>query len=310
MTFEQLSYFIAIVENDTFFDAACEMNISQSSLSKQIMKLEKELDLTLFDRTTRSATLTQAGEFFYNEAKQLIENYKLTLENIQNFKSLHENKLHIAVLPIQTQYNLNALFNSFRKENPDIELQITEVEDDRLIEGISKNEYDLIIARETMFDKSQFKTYQLAKDELIAAISSEHKLSQRDKLTFDDIKNENFILMNPYTSIYKLCINKLKENNIDANIIRTARTESIIGSVAINEGISLLPKSNFEVFHQKNIKQRAYYLAPLFFVCLLILFWFSAAFLCSLASLSDSFSSLCVGVSGFLQAFFQLSYCL
>ena len=70
MTFEQLSYFIAIVENDTFFDAACEMNISQSSLSKQIMKLEKELDLTLFDRTTRSATLTQAGEFFYNEAKQ------------------------------------------------------------------------------------------------------------------------------------------------------------------------------------------------------------------------------------------------
>ena len=253
MTFEQLSYFIAIVENDTFFDAACEMNISQSSLSKQIMKLEKELDLTLFDRTTRSATLTQSGEFFYNESKQLIEHYKLTLENIENFKSLHENKLHIAVLPIQTQYNLNALFNSFRKENPDIELQITEVEDDRLIEGISKNEYDLIIARETMFDKSQFKTYPLAKDELIVAISSEHKLSQRDKLTFDDIKNENFILMNPYTSIYKLCINKLKENNIDANIIRTARTESIIGSVAINEGISLLPKSNFEVFHQKNI---------------------------------------------------------
>ena len=253
MTFEQLSYFIAIVENDTFFDAACEMNISQSSLSKQIMKLEKELDLTLFDRTTRSATLTQAGEFFYNESKQLIEHYKLTLENIENFKSLHENKLHIAVLPIQTQYNLNALFNSFRKENPDIELQITEVEDDRLIEGISKNEYDLIIARETMFDKSKFKTYPLAKDELIVAISSEHKLSQRDKLTLNDIKNENFILMNPYTSIYKLCINKLKENNIDANIIRTARTESIIGSVAINEGISLLPKSNFEVFHQKNI---------------------------------------------------------
>lgn len=253
MTFEQLSYFIAIVENDTFFDAACEMNISQSSLSKQIMKLEKELDLTLFDRTTRNATLTQAGEFFYTEAKQLIKHYNSTLENIENFKSLHENKLHIAVLPIQTQYNLNSLFNNFRKENPDIELKITEVEDDRLIEGIEKNEYDLIIARKAMFDKSQFTTYPLAKDELIVALSSEHKLSQRDKLTFDDIKNEDFILMNPYTSIYQLCINKLKENHIDSNIIRTARTESIIGSVAINEGISLLPKSNFEVFHQKNI---------------------------------------------------------
>ena len=50
MTFEQLNYFIAVVESDTFFDAAYKMNISQSSLSKHIMKLEKELDLKLFDR--------------------------------------------------------------------------------------------------------------------------------------------------------------------------------------------------------------------------------------------------------------------
>jgi len=181
MTFEQLNYFIAVVESDTFFDAAYKMNISQSSLSKHIMKLEKELDLKLFDRSSRSATLTQAGEFFYNEAKQLVKHYQNTLKNVENFKTTHENKLHIAVLPIQTQYNLNELFNNFKRQNPNIDLQITEVEDDKLIEGIEKN------------------------------------------------------------------------HNINANIIKTARTESILGSVSINEGISLLPKSNFEVFHKKNI---------------------------------------------------------
>ena len=47
-----------------FFDAAEAMHISQSSLSKQIMKLEKELDLTLWDRSKRTAVLTPAGEFF------------------------------------------------------------------------------------------------------------------------------------------------------------------------------------------------------------------------------------------------------
>lgn len=47
-----------------FFDAAETMHISQSSLSKQIMKLEKELDLTLWDRSKRTAVLTPAGEFF------------------------------------------------------------------------------------------------------------------------------------------------------------------------------------------------------------------------------------------------------
>ncbi len=104
-----------------------------------------------------------------------------------------------------------------------------------------------------MFDKANFTTYLLTQDELVVTLSSNHRFSQYNKLTFYDIADEDFILMNPYTSIYQLCINELKNHNINANIIKTARTESILGSVSINEGISLLPKSNFEVFHRKNI---------------------------------------------------------
>ena len=48
MTFDQIQYFIAIAECNTYFDAAEELNISQSALSKQIIKLEKELGVALF----------------------------------------------------------------------------------------------------------------------------------------------------------------------------------------------------------------------------------------------------------------------
>ena len=253
MTFEQLNYFIAVVENDTYFDAAYQVNISQSSLSKQIMKLEKELDMSLFDRSSRSATLTEAGEFFYREAKELVKHYEQTLERVKSFKVTNENNLHIAVLPIQTQYNLNSIFNGFKNKFPHINLTISEVEDDRLVEGVEKNEYDLIIARETMFNPAQFNIYPIAEDELVVVLSSSHELAGHSELKFEEIAGENFILMNPYTSIYQLCINELKKHKIDANIIRTARTESIVGSVSINEGISLMPKSNFQVFNQKNI---------------------------------------------------------
>ena len=47
MTFDQIQYFIAIAECNTYFDAAEELNISQSALSKQIIKLEKELGVAL-----------------------------------------------------------------------------------------------------------------------------------------------------------------------------------------------------------------------------------------------------------------------
>ena len=51
MTFDQIQYFIAIAECNTYFDAAEELNISQSALSKQIIKLEKELGVALLDRS-------------------------------------------------------------------------------------------------------------------------------------------------------------------------------------------------------------------------------------------------------------------
>ena len=51
MTFDQIQYFIAIAESNTYFDAAEELNISQSALSKQIIKLEKELGVALLDRS-------------------------------------------------------------------------------------------------------------------------------------------------------------------------------------------------------------------------------------------------------------------
>ena len=80
MTFEQIDYFICAAQSRTFFDAAEAMHISQSALSKQIMKLEKELDLVLWDRSKRSAVLTPAGELFYKEALKVSRQYHRSLE--------------------------------------------------------------------------------------------------------------------------------------------------------------------------------------------------------------------------------------
>ena len=63
MTLEQIDYFICAAQSRTFFDAAEAMHISQSSLSKQIMKLEKELELTLWDRSKRTAVLTLLSQY-------------------------------------------------------------------------------------------------------------------------------------------------------------------------------------------------------------------------------------------------------
>ena len=85
MTFEQLECFIYAVQENTFFDAAEALHITQSSLSKQIKKMEQELGIQLFDRSKRSAVLTQAGEFFYPEAQKLSLQYQQTIAKMKDF---------------------------------------------------------------------------------------------------------------------------------------------------------------------------------------------------------------------------------
>lgn len=86
MTMEQIDFFLMTVRCDTFLEAAENLHIAQSTLSKQIQKLESELNLTLFDRTRRQAVLTPAGKLFCQEASELSRQYHQMLQKMRHFK--------------------------------------------------------------------------------------------------------------------------------------------------------------------------------------------------------------------------------
>ncbi|MGN1191609.1 MAG: LysR family transcriptional regulator [Dorea sp.] len=258
MTFEQLEYFIAVVEQDTFFDAAERLHISQSSLSKQIIKLEKELGIQLLDRSRRSASLTEAGKTFYQEAQKLRTQYQEMLREMNRYQT--HKKLRIGTLPILTQYHLTPRFQAFSATHPGVRLHISEVEEIELLRGLEDGTYDLIICREHMIQNPKYSCRLLTEDKLVAALPIDHPLlddpisqSQPLAIPLTDLAEESFLLMNQYTAIHQLCLKLFQEADIQPEIVRTARVESIISAVAIGEGISLLPESNFEVFHHENV---------------------------------------------------------
>jgi len=253
MTFEQLDYFIAAVQCDTFLDAAETLHISQSALSKQIMKLEKELDIQLWDRSRRSAVLTEAGHIFYEEALHLSKEYRRTLFRISEFKEKTGQKLTVGTLPILSQYHLTAMLKDFTDSHPHIHLFLEEVEEHDLLQGFSNNAYDLIITRSNMLDRKTHTFLPLAEDRLVAILPENHRLAGRSAISLNDIAGEGFILMHSYTSIYHFCMDLFQNAGIRLRLLRTARMESIISAVAVHEGISLLPQENFRLFQYKDI---------------------------------------------------------
>ncbi|MBS1458614.1 LysR family transcriptional regulator [Dorea longicatena] len=253
MTFEQLQCFIASVEEKTFLDAAHSLYISQSSLSKQIMKLEQELGVMLWDRSRRKAGLTEAGNIFYQDALILLKQYSQSRNRLDRFRTESQLTLSVGTLPILTQYQLTPGFRDFQAAHPGIRLSLHEVEELELMEGFEKGIYDLVIGREAMFYGANCQTQLIAGDQLAAVLDSSHPLAFRSSLCLEELKNEDFIFMNPYTSIYNLCVIRCREAGFSPRILRTARVESILSAVLIGEGISLLAGNSVRIFKPEHI---------------------------------------------------------
>ena len=102
MTFEQIKSFLAIVKYNHFTLASQELYISQSSISKHIKSLEKELGVELFNRQHRSVRLTEAGEEFYKFASKSMTNYNNILFFLSTIYSeyIYDIPNHIMDFPI------------------------------------------------------------------------------------------------------------------------------------------------------------------------------------------------------------------
>lgn len=270
MTFEQIDCFLAAAKCDTFFDAAETLHMTQSSVSKQIQKLERELGLVLFDRRHRKAVLTPAGEMFLQEALLLSRTYHQTLLRVRNYQTELEEKLCIGTLPVLTQYHLTGRLKNFQEKYPTIQLTISEAEEPELLKGLCSDRYDLIIGRSYLLKSgdlnslgakeinaslspSQYHFLPIASDTLSVLLPSSHPLAGRTSVSLSEIADENFLLMNPYTSIYHLCEELFSNAGIHPRILRTARVESIISAVAFEEGISLLPQGNLQLFWHEHV---------------------------------------------------------
>lgn len=255
MTFEQLEYFIAACQCKTFFDAAEQLHTTQSTLSKQIKKLETELSVTLFDRSRRSASLTPAGEAFYPEAMHLLNQYTAMRQKMHAYchASACVLSLSIGTLPFLSQYALMPLLNGFKQAHPEISVRITEAEEEELMNGFLQKRFDLVLLRETMIDPDEDGFFPLARDTLSVMLPESHKLAACKHLSLSQIGKEPFLLMPPYTSIYQLCRKLFSDAGITPSVIRTSRVESLIGAVSLGEGISLFAESNFKLFQHPGV---------------------------------------------------------
>ncbi len=169
MNSRQLQYVIALSEICNFSQVAEKLNISQPSLSKQILALEKELGVKLFDRSTTPMTITAAGESFVRQAKELLFRQEQLTHSMRRFHSGESGRLVIGISPFRAQYMVSHVAKKVREKFPGVQVFLHEIGSDTLRKEAAEGKYDFAIVNLPV-EESVLNVTPLAPDTLVLAV--------------------------------------------------------------------------------------------------------------------------------------------
>ena len=248
MELRQVEYFLKVAEMRNFLNAAEELYISQSSLSKQIIALEKELDCALFDRSKRQIALTPAGETFLGHARNLVQTYQAMLSGMAQYKTTPA--LTMVSIPVIAQYGIPAYLARFRQAFPTIQFTLEEREASAILPALDNHQCDLAFLRDNYLDKTQYACLEMTCDKFLVVLSRQHRLAARPVLSLSELANENFIMFDKGTIVHELAVDACRHAGFNPRIFYASlRVESILSLVASNTGIALMMEKVY-AYHQ------------------------------------------------------------
>lgn len=257
LTLKDFQYLCALAETKHFGRAAEFCHVAQPSLSIQIKKIESVLNVTLFERTNRSVTLTDIGEIVVKHAKFILEQSQLFSEMIQKDRKPLSGRCRLGLIHTIGPYLVPLFLKNLKKQFPLMRLQLTEGMTADLLQQLDDHLLDVIIASDSQ-DFSKYAKFPLFFEPFVLMVANEHPLSKKKEILLSDINMDDMLFLekgNCLTDdVQKVCQfqDHIKKSNISATSIETLRY-----LVSCSNGYALIPKSS--VVHSKNIDQLVTY---------------------------------------------------
>jgi DNA-binding transcriptional LysR family regulator len=183
MELRQLEYFAAVAEEANFTRAAARVHISQSGVSAQIKALERELGAELFDRSGRSARLTEAGREALPWAKAALDAVTGLRQTVDQVQGLVRGHLTIGMITGCEVGPLFAALADFHREHPAIELELAEDNSDQLVAGVRVSLYDIALVGLAGETPEHLASQVISREGLVALAPMNSELASLDEVT-------------------------------------------------------------------------------------------------------------------------------
>lgn len=248
MTLTELRYVVAVSQKSHFGRAAQACFVSQPTLSIAIKKLEEELDVRLFERSSKNEVrITEIGQQIIDQAFVVLQEAQILTEIAKQGKDPLSGQFRLGVIYTIGPYLLPDLIPRLTKTATKLKLIIEENFTANLLQSLKQGSLDAIIISYP-FEEPGIETAPLYEEPFIVALPKQHEWKNRDEIPTEDLSQQDLMLLGSghcfRDQVVAACPNCLSGNSELTRTFEGGSLETIRHMVAAGTGITVLPRTS------------------------------------------------------------------
>lgn len=237
----QIEAFLAVARTKNFTRAAEAFGLSQPALSALIMQFETELEIKLFDRTTRQVELTDAGRQFLPHAERIAQDVIDALASLNETAALQKGYVRLCALPSLSSTLVPLVLADFKNDYPDIRIVVTEALAEPLLAEVMSGRSDFGVGVDIR-DRENLRFQRIGSDELVVVCHIEHALADLAQVSWKQLTQCDLIAMTDNTSVRRQIDAISRTQGIELNIVQEfSFMQTALGFVHQKLGVTILP---------------------------------------------------------------------
>jgi DNA-binding transcriptional LysR family regulator len=245
MELRHLRTIAAVARHRSFTKAGEELFLAQSAISQQIRRLEEELGVEVFRRTSRSVELTAEGRLILGYAQRVLAEVDGLHSELEEFTGLLRGELRIGGVYPTGPYDLFGMLADFRAAHPEVAIHMVEDTQDDLLAALRADELDCAF---TALDPdalgNEFAATLLSKDELVAVLATGHRLCARPEVTFEELAAEDLIAYRENSAIRRRLERAMADRGLEPrNAFICTEMGAVRGLASNGFGVTVIPRS-------------------------------------------------------------------
>lgn len=197
-----MRYFLEVAKREHVTDAANQLHVAQSSVSRQLSQLESELGVDLFIRKGRRVKLTPIGKILLERIEQVLELINETEQEVKEYLDPQKGTVRIAFPISLAAHVLPKVIYAFRKQYPDVKFQMRQGLYHDLIDGVINGEYNLAMIAPLPQEDKDIQQQLLFTENIVALLPIHHPLAHRSHIQLHELQHDPFVTL-PKGTIFR-----------------------------------------------------------------------------------------------------------